>query len=516
MLDAMLRRLLPALLCVPLFSADAFLARVSSGSPFAAGCNGLQAGVNYRNAALEPWVAADPNDSRHLIGVWQQDRWSNGGASGVLTGVSFDGGQSWTTTSAHFSRCSGGTAENGGGYDRATDAWVTFSPDGSAYQIAYAFNRSNFAQAMLVSRSSDGGSTWSEPVTLIRDTARGIANDKESITADSTNPNYVYAVWDRLTGLNSDNPYDFRGPAWFARTVDGGVTWEPARIIYDPGPNAQTIGNQLLSLPDGSLLDVFTLIQNAWAPMLNDEVLSVAVIRSADQGASWSDPVIVAANQAIGVANVKTGKPLRTGVALAASAVDPVSGAVYIAWQDARFSGAQREGIAFSKSLDGGLTWSDAAQVNQVPDVQAFNPSIAAKDGTVAIAYYDFRQDTDDRASLWTSYWRVTSADGGASWSETTVAGPFDLSFAPSAGAAGLFVGDYQGLAASRNSFLSFFAATNAGGDGNATDVFAVYGDTSGDVSTNGHQEINLHRLRMREHTPAGERRIHPRQLRRR
>ena len=57
---------------------------------------------------------------------------------------------------------------------------------------------------MLVSRSTkaQGGTTWSAPITLKRDTSPTVFNDKESITADQ-NPGangrrYVYAIWDRL------------------------------------------------------------------------------------------------------------------------------------------------------------------------------------------------------------------------------------------------------------------------------------------------------------------------------
>ena len=68
-------------------------------------------GTLYRNAEVEPWVSSNPADRRNLIAVWQQDRWSNGGAQGLLTGVSFDRGDSWRRpTPPPFSRCAGGNA----------------------------------------------------------------------------------------------------------------------------------------------------------------------------------------------------------------------------------------------------------------------------------------------------------------------------------------------------------------------------------------------------------------------
>src|SRR6185295_1245817 len=89
----------------------------------------------FTGAEVEPYVAIDPRNSSHLIGVWQQDRWSDGGARGIRAGYSLDGGSTWSPTQAAFSHCTGGNAANGGDYARASDPWVTIGPDGIAYQI---------------------------------------------------------------------------------------------------------------------------------------------------------------------------------------------------------------------------------------------------------------------------------------------------------------------------------------------------------------------------------------------
>ena len=209
---------------------------VSGPTPFKPGCEGApQTGTLYPNAEVEPWVAVNPGDPRHIVGVWQQDRYSNGGARGLLAAVSFNGGKNWQISMAPFSRCSGGSPQNGGDYERASDPWVTFAPNGDVYQIAIAFNDSNPINAVLVSKSTDGGKTWGNPVTLIRDTAPTVFNDKESITADPNDARFVYAVWDRLVfpaeearGRAPERAIGFRGPAWFARTTDGGQTWTSA------------------------------------------------------------------------------------------------------------------------------------------------------------------------------------------------------------------------------------------------------------------------------------------------
>jgi len=191
------------------------LVPTSGASTFTPGCDGVtSAGIVYVNAEVEPMIAVNPANPNNMIAAWQQDRWSNGGARGPGTAYSFDGGGTWTRTSAPMSRCAGGTGANA--FERASDPWVTFAPDGTAYQAALGFNNvQNADNAIIVSRSTDGGRTWSQATTLRRDTfAPG--NDKESITADPTDARFAYAVWDRLAGNNA--------PTWLARTTDGGAT----------------------------------------------------------------------------------------------------------------------------------------------------------------------------------------------------------------------------------------------------------------------------------------------------
>ncbi len=445
---------------------------VSSQVPLPAGCNGApQGGTVYPGSAVEPFLAIDPTDPAHLIGVWQQDRWSNAGANALVAGVSRDGGRTWTRNSAHFSRCTGGSIANGGDYERASDPWVTFSPDGTAYQISVSFNNSDqgAGKAILVSRTTDGGLTWDEPIALARDQDRNVAVDKESITADPGDARLVYAVWDRLEGLDAVS----RGPTWFARFFFAGAwepaAWEPARIIYDAPPDTQTIANQIVVLPDGTLVNAFLLI----TMISSQPERRVAVQRSTDKGVSWSGPIIINRSLTVGVTDPKNGRPVRSGAIIPGIAADPSSGKLYVVWQDSRFSGGLRDAIALSTSIDGGLTWSTPIRLSQSPDVAAFTPAVAVSaSGRVAVTYYDFRSDTPANPnSLLTSYWLATSEDAGATWQETAVAEGFDLRTAPIA-TEGYFVGDYEGLASVGSSFIPFFSAAAFPGHSNFTGVY--------------------------------------------
>jgi hypothetical protein len=442
----------------PLPSTFPGLVAVSGSASWNSSCQGpAGGGTVFPNAGVEPSIAIDPTNPQHLIGVWQQDRWSNGGANGIVSAATFDGGQTWMRNSAKFSRCTGGA------YDRATDPWVSIGPGGTAWQIAYVFDANAPNRAMLVSRSSDGGRTWQDPQQLQHDTAPDPVMDKETVTADPLDPLFVYAVWDRLTGTTVPNNPLGTGPAWFARTTDGGESWETARQIYDPGPDTQTVSNQIVVLPDGTLVDLLVVITQNSTPTPR---ATVSVLRSTDRGVSWPPPAIpVADAEFVGVNDPKNGRGIRTGSVVPTIAVDRANGALYIAWEDARFSGMARDGIALSKSTDGGLHWSAPVQVNGAPAVPAFTPALAvASNGSVGVTYYDLRRDNaSDSDHLMVAQWLATSTDGGATFADAMIGGPFDLRSAPLEHGA-YFLGDYQGLVSAGRVFLPFFVAVPGSG----------------------------------------------------
>jgi len=92
---------------------------------------------------------------------------------------------------------------------------VTFGPDGTAYFIHLGIYSTQVplpetlnVDGIVVSRSEDGGLTWGDPATLVLDTSPTAFSDKGSITADPNDGDFVYAIWDVLSGPPSgnDNP----------------------------------------------------------------------------------------------------------------------------------------------------------------------------------------------------------------------------------------------------------------------------------------------------------------------
>ena len=451
------------------------LTLVSGPSPFASCTIGGGPGaINYTNAEVEPFIAVNPTDPRNIIGVWQQDRWSDGGARGLVAGASFDGGKTWSETPQPFSAC----APNGLSYERASDPWVSFGPDGTAYSVSISFNESNNHNAVAAAVSKDGGRTWTNLRTIIADNADNFQffNDKESVTADPVRAGVAYAVWDRLTTPNGNpdaslHTSAFTGPTYFAKTTDGGLTWSTPQIIVTTGQHRQTIGNQIVVDPrNGTLYDFFDLIVPP-----NSRPYNVAFIKSTDGGNTWTVPQTIATIATVFVSDPNTGQAIRTGDIIPEPAINPATGQLYVVWQDSRFNGGNYDEVAFSTSTDGGATWSTPIRVNTPTGRPAFTPMVRVNSaGVVGVTYYDFRNlQAGNTTTLPTDYWFTTSTNGGASFgNEAHLAGPFDMLTAPFA--SGFFVGDYEGMDVAGTTFQPFFVAANSGNTSNRTDVFTT------------------------------------------
>jgi hypothetical protein len=466
----------------------------SHGDPFAAcrlGGNG--SALNYRSAEVEPWIANNPINAANLIGTWQQDRWSDGGAKGQVASWSFDGGRSWGQTPQPFTLCaqpyySSKVLQ----YERTSDPWVSTGPDGTAYAVSLPFDGDFIRNGLGAAVSRDGGRTWQrqqdiDPLVARADTGLP-SDDKQSVTADPLRPGSAYAVWDKLQDIfppcpaaaraairvSHDSPKQagraaapaaaaqpcpggvFTGPSYFSSTADGGRTWSRPRQIVPTGVNEQTIGNVVLANSQtGKLYDFFNFIDSSGAS-------NIEMVYSTDHGATWSERQYVQRLfttaetrpfPGCGCGVVYPGdvtRPLRTGDIIPEAAIDPETGQLYVVWQDGRPNAFQNDMLLASTSTAGGLagTWSEPTLVNPGNDKAAFTAAIAINaHGQVGVTYYDLAPPLTTPDVLLTDTWFTATEGPGLDFGpRQLIGGPFNMEAAPFA--RGFFTGDYQGLTA--------------------------------------------------------------------
>lgn len=440
--------------------------QVSRASPFS-DCPPAELDDKAPRGEVEPVVAVNPRRPRNVVAVWTQDRFR-----GLVAGVSFDGGSTWQRRVVPgFTRCTGGT------FDYVDDAWLSFGPRGVLHLSAKVMNGEQTASGRLATRSLNGGRRWSEPEPLVMETRqRSVNYSGGAITADPHRPRFVYSVVPKFAEPDPDGGNGaFRGALFFNRSRDGGRSWQPARKVFDAGSGRLVTGHQIVVGKDGTLINAFTLIDFRDTP--RRPAKHVAVMRSTNQGRSWSKPTLVAKLRSTGTTDPQAGDPVATGSRLLTdAAVDPRSGRIHLVWQDARFHDGQADAIALSSSPDGGRTWTAPVKVNATPSdlptnkQQAFTPSVeVAAGGTVAVTYSDFRHN-DEGTDLPTDRFAVRchpyaeagcdTASGFGNEVRLTEAS-FDMRQAPnlhSFGPGGFFLGDYMGLTSTGRGFLAVFS----------------------------------------------------------
>jgi len=362
-----------------------------------------------------------------IVSTFQVGRFFSGGASNIGFATSTNGGASWTAGSLPGSTT---FATPPGIYARASDPTVAFDARHNAWLISYLglWPNGNTAEVdVLVSRSIDGGLTWSNPVTVA---ATGDFFDKNWTVCDDTSTSPFYG--NCYTEFDDVN---FNDLEQMSTSIDGGLTWGAALTT---GNKDHGIGGQPLVQPTGTVIVPFNSFRG--------QGFTISAFESTDGGGSWSSSVNVAPVHFHHAAG-----GIRDSIPLPSAEMDG-SGKVYVVWQDCRFEKkCAASDLLLSTSTDG-LTWPDPVRIPVDPvgsGVDHFFPAIAVDRSTsgssthIVLTYYFYPNTACTASTCQLDVGDTSSTNGGATWAAgTQIAGPMSLSWLPST-SQGTMVGDY-------------------------------------------------------------------------
>jgi hypothetical protein len=394
------------------------------------------------HAQAEPDITRSRTNLDLLVATFQEGRFATGGSLDCGYSVSRDGGLTWTRA-----LLPGVTQLFGGPYYRATDPVVGIDLQNNVYINMDAATDTSFDHGdIIVSRSTDAGATFQAPVVVYSPGATGYFPDKNWLTVNTfSRPPSAGRVLVTFTLFTTGS----NSPLVAYYSDDQGVTWNPSNGLGFITPaNSSMQGSQPVFLPNGNAAVVYWNFGSNTSPGERLEVIT-----SSDGGVTFGTAHRIA-NATEWVEPV-----IRSGTFLPNATTDRTTNSIYVVYQ-ALFQNSPR--IMFTKSSDGGATWTSPIAISDNPaGLGVFNPAIAASpDGqTLTAAFYDHRVSGNNGTIV--DMFEAQSFDGGATWQPnirlTSVS--TDASLAPqsvdpdSNTARGYMLGDYLGVAdpATRN-----------------------------------------------------------------
>ena len=431
--------LVGALLPAAAASAASISVQISS-DPFTQTSCKASTATNH-HAEVEPDTFANGST---IVAAYQVGRIYDGGACAIGFATSSDNGSTWTS-----GLLPGITKYVQGGHnDRATDASVAFDAAHNTWLISSLTlleSPSVHGNAVVTSRSTDGGLTWSTPFT----TATGGDLDKNWIVCDNTatSPFYghCYTEWDDHGNGNR---------LQMSTSSDGGQTWSA------PATNGTgVIGGQPVVRPDGTVI----------VPIDNANETAVGAFNSTNGGASWSATTTISTIRHHTVAGSLREGPLP-------SAEIAADGTVYVAWTDCRFrTSCRTNDIVLSHSLNAtGTSWSGVSRVpidGTGSKIDHFIPGLAVNKATsgattqLGLTYYFYPAGT-----TLLSVGFISSSNGGTTWhTPQTITSGMSSTWAANT-SQGRMVGDYISTSfGSDNLAHGVFGAANTPTTGSST-----------------------------------------------
>jgi hypothetical protein len=337
------------------------------------------------------------------------------------------------------------------GVDFGSDPGVAFDTHGNVYYsyIVVFFNRtfgSIQGTEVAVAKSTDGGKTWPQATFFNFNSGSGKFNDKPMIAVD-TNPSspfrdWVYVAWDNAS--NNAGKSSSNNALLFSRSTDGGATFSaPIAVNSLTGGANSVIAADPFVGPNGE-------VYVAWHDVQNNRVM---VNSSFDGGAMFGQPVTIAPTLtpfAVAIAPQASRGALVYPACGADQSGGSHRGTLYCSWMDETANNGTD--IFLARSSDRGQQWTAPLRVNddrQGVVKDQFNQWLAVDPitGAVDLSWNDARNDPADTK---TDVFFTSSTDGGLTFApnvKVTTAMSDESAANPFADAGNQY-GDYEGIAA--------------------------------------------------------------------
>ncbi len=332
----------------------------------------------------EEQIVMNPRDTTNLVAVWRDFRV---GYRQVGYGYSFDGGLTWEQDLFVEPQ-----------YIWDSDPGLTVDTAGNFYAVILSYFSTSQPNGLFVYKSTDGGATWNGPVTVINNVP-DVFEDKELIACDRSggpHTDNLYVAWARF-GMTTD--------ILVSRSTDGGNSFVGPVTVSDAS------GVQWPVPCIGTNSEVYV----AWVEYTPARI---RLDRSFDGGQTFGSDVTVQ--------NVIQASRYINGAIWVFSfpAIDvditnsPYRGNLYVAYMDDSPGNTDTD-IYFTRSTDGGSTWSQETRINDDPvnnGCDQFHPWLmVAPDGSIIVVFLDRRNDP---ANLLMDLYMTTSIDAGNVWSQ--------------------------------------------------------------------------------------------------
>jgi len=394
---------------------------------------------------------------------------------------------------------------------------VTFYFSSLATRITIVPPSGSFS-GISVSKSTNGGQSFGGAKMAVEKDARFHVLDKPwmDVKRGSSGNDTIYNTYTDFDFSGFANPVPpcgrtVRTAIEFIRSTDGGATWSSPTVIDEVCGFVPFVQGSHVAVGLGS--DVFVAWEsypNAFRPGRQ-----IKLRKSANAGTSFGPALTVTDVTAVGTGLYVQGFFRDSldfqGLAVDRSISKDTGGNVYITWQDGRnlsqpdpfgvFGGGCPTfpsycfgDILFTRSTNGGATWSAPVRVNDDPislKVDQMFPAVGVdKDGRVFVVFYDRRRDarnflidafvanSQDAGQSWENR-RLTSNNFSAIHDEDLVVNP-------------VYMGDYLGIAndvTGRYNGVIVSWGDNSLGDPNVAKAKVQSGQ--GDNQQGGNQQLN-------------------------